>query len=156
MKFARLAGTSVALIAGLAGLLMPLATLHAQTAARGKPLAITPPNDVAPSAPVPEPLPPPYEPQLMRLAEIMGTLAFMRELCGDKDGAEWNGRMKALMDTEAKTDARRERLAGAYNRGFRGYEVIYRVCTPAAQLVITRLIAEGGRLAHEISYRFSG
>ena len=64
--------------------------------------------------------------------------------------------MRALLETEAKTDTRRERLAGAYNRGFRGYEVIYRICTPAAQTVVTRFLDEGGRLAREITSRFSG
>lgn len=142
------------MVSACLALVQPAAVANAQNAARGKPQVVTP--EPVPVAPVPEPPPPPYETQLLRLAEIMGTLAFMRELCGDKDGAEWSLRMKTLLDVEAKTDARRERLAGAYNRGFRGYEVTYRVCTPAAQLVITRFLDEGGRLAHEISNRFSG
>lgn len=126
---------------------------HAQGAVKGKPPAAAP--DPAPPPP-PEPPPPPYEPQLMRLAEIMGTLAYLRDLCGEADGADWNLKMKALLETEAKTDTRRERLAGAYNRGFRGYEVIYRACTPAAQSIISRFLDEGGHLAHEITNRFSG
>jgi uncharacterized protein (TIGR02301 family) len=125
---------------------------HGQGTKQKAPAALEAPG----TAPQPEPPPPPYEPQLVRLAEIMGALAFLRDLCGDKDGGEWNARMKALIDSEAKTDARRERLAGAYNRGFRGYQTIYHVCTPAAQLIIARFLDEGGRLAHEIANRFSG
>ena len=124
----------------------------AQNAARG---TAAPAAPEAPP-PLPEPPPPPYEPQLMRLAEIMGTLAFLRDLCGDGDGADWHLKMKALLDAEAKTDARRERLAGAYNRGFRGYEVTYRSCTPAAQTIITRFLEEGGRIARDIASRYSG
>ena len=127
----------------------------AQGTGKTKPPAAAPAPDVAPTPP-PEPPPPPYEPQLMRLAEIMGALAFLRDLCGEADGVDWHLKMKALLETEAKTDTRRERLAGAYNRGFRGYEVIYRACTPAAQAVIGRFLDEGGRLAHEITNRFSG
>lgn len=99
---------------------------------------------------------PPYEPQLERLASLMGTLSYLRDLCAKGDGAEWRSRMSALLDAEAKTQARRERLAGAYNRGFRGYEVTYRICTPGAELVIRRSVEEGDRLARELSSRFGG
>lgn len=141
-----------ALAAGLVFAAGGQTAVQAQNAAKGKAAV---PEPAPPPAP-PEPLPPPYEPQLMRLAEILGTLAYLRDLCGEADSAEWNGKMKALLDAEAKTDARRERLAGAYNRGFRGYEVIYRSCTPAAQTIIARFLDEGGRIAREISSRYSG
>ena len=108
-----------------------------------------------PGAPAPETLPP-YEPQLERLATLMGTLSYLRDLCGRGDGAEWRSRMSALLEAEAKTPNRRERLAGAYNRGFRGYEVTYRACTPSAELVIVRSVEEGDRLARELSSRFGG
>ncbi len=97
---------------------------------------------------------PPYEPQLDRLAELMGTLAYLRELCGKGDGADWRAQMSALLDAEATTPGRKERLAGAYNRGFRGYEATYRSCTPSAELIIARFLAEGDRLAKELSARF--
>ncbi len=99
---------------------------------------------------------PPYEPQLERLAELMGTLAYMSDLCGRKDGDGWRGRMNALLDAEAHTPRRRERLAGAYNHGFKGYEATYRRCTPSAKLVIGRSLAEGDRLARELATRFVG
>ena len=125
----------------------------AQNATKGKAAVPAP----APEPPLlPEAPAPPYEPQLLRLAEIMGALAFLRDLCGEADSADWNQKMKALLDSEAKTDTRRERLAGAYNRGFRGYEVTYRSCTPAAQTIISRFLDEGGRIARDISNRFNG
>jgi uncharacterized protein (TIGR02301 family) len=130
---------AVAMIAGLGG-------AHAQS----KPA----PAPAAPAAV--EPPPPPYEPQLMRLAEIMGALAFLRDLCGPKDGDMWRAKMAALLEAEAKTEKRRELLAGAFNRGFRGYEVTYHSCTPAADTVIVRYLAEGARLAHELTNRFGG
>ena len=68
----------------------------------------------------------------MRLSEIIGALAFLRGLCAAPDAAEWPARMKALMEAEGVTPGRRDRLAGAYNRGYRGYALTYRVCTPAA------------------------
>jgi uncharacterized protein (TIGR02301 family) len=121
-----------------------------------------PPAAAAKPQPQPEPQTapaeaPPYEGQLMRLSEIMGALAYLRDLCADGDGAEYRARMAALLDAEAATNQeRREKLAGAFNRGYRGYETTYRSCTPNARTVIIRFVDEGGRLAREISYRFGG
>jgi len=112
-----------------------------------------PPPPVAPPAEAP---PPPYEPQLLRLAEILGSLAFLRDLCGLKDGDKFRAKMAELLEAEAKTEKRKDMLAGAFNRGFRGYEVIYRSCTPAADSVIGRYLSEAGRLAHELTNRFGG
>jgi uncharacterized protein (TIGR02301 family) len=107
-----------------------------------------------PEQPAPEGPPPPYEPQLLRLSEILGALAYLRDVCGARDGDAWRAKMSALLDAEAKSQTRRERLAGAFNRGFRGYEVIYRTCTPNAETVITRYLNEGGRIARDINYRY--
>ena len=135
------------ILAVLAALLTVVATSAvAQKAVPPKPAA------VAPAAPV-EP-PPPYEPQLMRMAEILGALAYLRDLCGDRDGEQWRAKMAAVIEAEAKTDARRDRLAGAFNRGFRGYEVTYRACTDNARTVMTRYLDEAGKLARDISGRY--
>ena len=120
--------------------------------------APAPGSNVAPPLPAPQPLeaPPPYERQLLRLAEIIGALAWLTELCGDRPGDQWRQQMATLMDAEAATARRRERLAGSYNRGFRGYSAMHRRCTPSAQLVITRFLDEGGRIARDVANRFSG
>ena len=107
------------------------------------------PADAAPGAPL-------YENQLLRLSEIMGALAYLRDLCGDGDGAEYRAKMSALLDAEGTAPERREKLAGAYNRGYRGYETTYGQCTPNARAAITRFVAEGGRLARDISDRYGG
>ncbi len=112
----------------------------------------------APSqAPAPqEAPPPPYEPQMLRLAEILGALSYLRDLCGPKDSDTWRNDMRALMEAEAQTEARKERLAGAFNRGFRGYEVLYRSCTPNAVTIIDRFLSEGEKLSNDLSNRFGG
>ena len=114
-------------------------------------LAQAPALAQAPDAP-----PPPYEPQLLRLSEIMGSLAWLREVCGDNDGDQWRAGMRRLMEAEAQTEARRERLAGAYNRGFRSYEMLHRTCTPNTRAIIERFLEEGGKLAGDITGRFGG
>ncbi len=98
--------------------------------------------------------PPPYEPELLRLSEILGALTYLRDICGAADADNWRGKMQALLDAEAKTSTRKEHLAGAYNRGFHGYEISYRVCTPNAQTIIKRFLAEGEKIAHEVANRY--
>ena len=52
--------------------------------------------------------------------------------------------------------ARVEQLAGSFNRGFKGYQLTYRTCTPAARAVIDRSLDEGARIAKDMSVRFVG
>jgi len=66
----------------------------------------------------------------------------------------WRDRMEALMTAEEAGPSRREKLAGAFNRGWQGYQYSYRICTPSAQLARSRYLDEGARLAHDISTRY--
>ncbi|MFO1104208.1 MAG: TIGR02301 family protein [Methylocystis sp.] len=106
----------------------------------------------APSGP--ERPPPPYEPQITRLSEVLGALSFLRDLCGAGDGDEWRVKMAALLDADAPSGSRRQRLMASFNRGFRGYELTYRACTPNAKTVISRYLAEASRLTRDITYRY--
>jgi uncharacterized protein (TIGR02301 family) len=147
-----------ALSLGLAALLaLALAQeAAAQTKPRTPAPAVKAPEKEAPPPPPPPDTPAPYDKDLLRLSEIIGALSFLRDLCGQTDAAEWPARMKALLDAEGTTPNRRDRLAGAYNRGYRGYAVSYRVCTPSAREAATRFIAEGERLSVALAGRFGG
>jgi uncharacterized protein (TIGR02301 family) len=105
----------------------------------------------SPAAPEPAP---PYEPQLLRLSELLGALTYLQDLCGGQGGQIWRDKMSALIDAETQDQTRKERLAGAYNRGFHGYELSYRQCTPNAQEVITRFLDESGKIARDVSHRY--
>lgn len=115
-------------------------------------------SDAGDESPAPAAAPevaPAYEPQLLRLAEMLGTLAYLQDLCGrHHDGQIWRAKMAALLNAEAKTSLRKERLAGAFNRGFRGYALTYRLCTPNAHAIIRRFLTESGKLAHGIAHRY--
>lgn len=115
----------------------------------------TPPVRPQQAAPAAEP-PPPYEPQLLRLAELMGALAYLRDLCGAYDADAYRAKMASLLEAEANSEARKESLAGAYNEGFRGYELSYRVCTPAAQEIIARFLDETARISADLANRYGG
>jgi uncharacterized protein (TIGR02301 family) len=116
-----------------------------------------PPRPPAPeqSAPAAE-APPPYEPQLLRLAELMGALAYLRDLCGAHDADAYRAKMANLLEVEARSETRKESLAGAYNKGFRGYELSHRVCTPAAQEIIARFLDETARISTDLANRYGG
>ena len=150
---------SVAAIAGPATL---LALIAAAMAAETSPPKSAPqsnassPPKPADAAPPAAEQPPPYEPQLLRLAELMGALAYLRDLCGSGDGDQFRARMKALLDAEGSTESRRGLLAGAYNQGFRDYQTNYRECTPAAGAIVSRYLTESAKLAAEITARYGG
>ena len=127
---------------------------HAQQ--RAKAPAKEAPKEAPKEQPAPADAPAPYDRDLMRMAEVIGSLSFLRNLCTTADAAEWPARMKALIEAEGITPARRDRLAGAYNRGYRSYALTYRVCTPAAHEASARFLTEGERLSHALAGRFGG
>ena len=134
-------------IAGLFLLALCCGPASAQQApAKPAPLEAAPPAEA----------PPPYEPQLLRLAELMGALSYLRELCGESDANAYHDKMGALLDAEARSQSRRESLAGAYNRSFRDYQTAYRKCTPAAREVVAGFLAETAKLTADIANRYGG
>ena len=85
----------------------------------------------------------PFDGDLQRLAEILGTLHYLRGICGANEGNKWRSQMQALVDAETPTGERRSRMIAAFNRGYNGFQQTYRTCTPAALVAIRRYIDEG-------------
>ena len=99
--------------------------------------------------------PAPFDNDLQRLAEILGSLQYLRTICGAKEGQKWRNEMQALIDAEAPSGERRRLIVARFNRGYRGFEQTYRTCTPAADLAIRRYLDEGAKIAREITARYS-
>ncbi len=97
----------------------------------------------------------PYESELQRLSEILGALHYLRDLCGAREGQVWRNEMQALVDAEAPSGERRERLVASFNRGYRGFQQTYRTCTPAADYAIRRYLDEGSKIARDITARYA-
>jgi len=97
----------------------------------------------------------PFDGSLQRLAEILGALHYLRDICGANEGQKWRNEMQALVDAEAPQGARRTRLIASFNRGYRGYQQSYRTCTPAADLVIRRYLEEGSKLIRDVTARYA-
>ena len=89
----------------------------------------------------------PYDDKLIRLAEILGAVHFLRELCGNNDGMMWRDRMVELMDAEASSALRRVRLTRAFNTGYRSYSRTYTTCTSTAQTSIVKFMTEGAEIS---------
>jgi uncharacterized protein (TIGR02301 family) len=97
----------------------------------------------------------PFDGDLQRLAEILGTLHYLRGICGSNEGAKWRNEMQALIDAETPSGDRRARLIAGFNRGYNGFQQTYRTCTPAASVAIRRYIEEGSRISRDLTARYA-
>ncbi|MFZ5740078.1 uncharacterized protein (TIGR02301 family) [Rhodopseudomonas thermotolerans] len=97
----------------------------------------------------------PFDAELQRLAEILGTLHYLRGICGGNDGPKWRNEMQALIDAETPSGERRTRLIAAFNRGYNGFQQTYRTCTPAATVAIRRYLEEGSKLSRDLTARYA-
>ncbi|MET0469538.1 MAG: TIGR02301 family protein [Tardiphaga sp.] len=97
----------------------------------------------------------PFDGSLQRLAEILGALHYLRNICGANEGLKWRNEMQSLVDAETPGGDRRARMIASFNRGYRGYQQTYRSCTPAADLVIRRYLEEGSKIAREMTARYA-
>jgi len=140
-------------LATLAALLL-LVSSSAQAQQRTPPAAK--PVEKPVEQPAPEQPGPPYEPQLLQLAEIMGSLAYLRTLCGGKEAQDWRSRMGALVEAEGRTPQRRDRLTAAFNRGFKAYSLTHRTCTDTSLEAASRLAVQGEALSRALAGRYGG
>jgi uncharacterized protein (TIGR02301 family) len=95
----------------------------------------------------------PFEDDLLRLAEILGSLHYLRNLCGE-EGQDWRRRMEQLIEAEEPDDERRARFIARFNRGYSGFEANYTTCTPSAIEAIERYIQEGEALSRDTASRY--
>ena len=97
----------------------------------------------------------PFDGDLQRLAEILGTLHYLRGICGSNEGPKWRNQMQALIDAETPSGERRARMSAGFNRGYNGFQQTYRSCTPAASVAIRRYIEEGSKISRDLTARYA-
>lgn len=115
---------------------------------------LTPADKPPPAAPGALPAAPAYDEQLLRLSEILGAMHYLRPLCGSNEGPLWRSEMEALLTAEQPEADRKARFVDRFNHGYEGFRAVYRVCTPAATLAIERYMAEGAKIARDVSARY--
>ena len=99
--------------------------------------------------------PAPFDGDLQRLAEVLGSLHYLRGICGSNEGGKWRNEMQALIDAETPSGERRTRMIAAFNRGYNGFQQTYRMCTPAALVAIRRYIEEGSKISRDLTARYA-
>jgi uncharacterized protein (TIGR02301 family) len=98
--------------------------------------------------------PAPYDPKLMRLAEILGSVSYLRNLCKGNE-QEWRQMMQDLLAEDTTNEPKRAAsLTAAFNRGYRSFASTYVKCTSQAIAAEVEYRAEGATLATEITSRF--
>src|SRR4051812_31242033 len=92
----------------------------------------------------------PFDGALLRLAEILGTLHYLRGVCGTNEGQKWREEMQALVDAEPPSGERRTRMIASFNRGYNVFQQTYRTCTPSATVAIRRYLEEGSKISRDL------
>lgn len=99
--------------------------------------------------------PAPYDDQLVRLAELLGSLHYLRNLCGAGEGQIWRDKMQELLQAENPSAARRARLVDGFNRGYRGFQRTHATCTDASRLLADRFVREGTKISSQVATRYA-
>lgn len=95
----------------------------------------------------------PYDEKLLRLAEVLGSLHYLRSLCGEQ-GNPWRAQMQTMLETEKPEPDRRAKLIARFNHGYRSFASVHVQCTETAVSAIDRYIKEGEALSGEIVARY--
>jgi uncharacterized protein (TIGR02301 family) len=95
----------------------------------------------------------PYESRMVRLAEILGALHYLRNLCGEH-GSKWRDEMQAILESDNPDPQTRTKLIASFNRGYHSYADVYRTCTGSATAAIDRYMKEGAAISDDIVTRF--
>lgn len=96
----------------------------------------------------------PYDDKLLRLSEILGSVHYLRTLCGAKEDNKWRDTMSAILAAEQPGPNRRARLIAHFNRGYRTFSGSYSTCTASALLASERYMEEGATLSKQITQRY--
>ena len=116
-------------------------------------------TETAPEAPAAQETDPsrftdaPFEPKLLRLVEVLGSVQFLRQLCDPDEETVWRERAAELIAAEGDTAPRKTRLTAAFNRGYRAFSS-YTSCTDSAIYAIDRYMREGESLSRDVLVRY--
>lgn len=118
-------------------------------------LVVAQQQDEQPALQTFEPPPPVYEASLLRLAEVLGGLYFLRGLCDSGDAESWKQDMEAILAAEAPGPLRKSRLIARFNHGFETFNAGHRSCTAASRRVMALYLQEARRTVTDVRLRYS-
>ena len=117
------------------------------------------PNAELAGPPIPVPVGPnpdepvSYDPELARLATILGSLHYLRNLCGET-GNQWRDEMEAIILSDKMESLRKKRAIAAFNDGYQAFSASYTQCNPRAIEAIGKFQTEGAALTATILTRY--
>ena len=94
--------------------------------------------------------------EMMRLAEVLGAVHYLRPLCGSREGQKWRNQMIRMLDAVPTARDEREVLISHFNIFYYRYRDAYPRCTGKAARDANRLVSEGQRLAEALARRGYG
>ncbi len=97
---------------------------------------------------------PSYQQDMARLTYMMGALYFLQPLCKKMEN-DWRVQAGELITLEKPTKDRKQRLVGAFNKGFLTYSLLYRSCTPSAKQAMINFLQEAQKSSRYIHTQFA-
>ncbi len=92
-----------------------------------------------------------HQTRLVRMAEVMGGLHYLRGICDKEDNQVWRGNMMRLLDLEQPPQDVRERMVSRFNSYFDREQKSFSTCNRKATREIKKLAGEGQQLTSELS-----
>jgi len=88
---------------------------------------------------------------LMRLAEILGSIHHLRNICGANDGPLWRNKMIDMINAANLAPSARKKIITHFNDAYYSARTRYPDCTNDAARKANQLFDEGHRLAKRLS-----
>lgn len=98
---------------------------------------------------------PPYHDDMARLAEVLGGLHYLRELCGYGEGMKWRNRMVELLEAEKPSPLREADMVERFNRGYETFAATHAICSETSQRIMRDYLSEGAALASSTRARYA-
>jgi len=96
----------------------------------------------------------PYDDKLLRLAEVLGAIHYLRNLCKSGETDQWRKVMEEILVSEQPSEKRKATLISRFNRGYNAFNEIYGHCTASAVTAAERYVKEGVLLSSQITSRY--
>jgi len=99
---------------------------------------------------------PEFAADLMRFSQILGTVAFLDDLCSPNSagGGQWRQRMASLLDAQGLKDDARRPYVDAFNRGQGSMALLHRRCGADEQALLDHYLEEGASLSDRLNLRY--
>ncbi|MBX3505754.1 MAG: TIGR02301 family protein [Parvibaculum sp.] len=100
---------------------------------------------------LPSPVAAAFPPKAVQLAEILGAVHHIRDICGANEGQLWRNKMIEMIAVLGPTEAERQRLVKHFNDSYYRYRNAYPKCTATAAGQSDKLMQDGQKIAEELA-----